>query len=113
MGLEIIQQSGDFSTCAQITEADIAEIAALGFKTLINNRPDGEGGAEQPASDRIKAAAEQAGLAYVYLPVVPWNITNEDAAACSRIMADAPGPILAFCRTGARSGKLYQMAKGL
>ena len=35
-----------FSTAPQISTEDLAQIAAMGFKTVINNRPDGEGGAE-------------------------------------------------------------------
>ena len=32
----------DFSTAPQISVADVAEAARLGFTTIINNRPDGE-----------------------------------------------------------------------
>ncbi len=32
----------DFSTAPQISVADVAEAARLGFRTIINNRPDGE-----------------------------------------------------------------------
>ena len=47
-----------FSVAAQLTVERIAEVAALGFKTLINNRPDGEGGPDQPMSAAIAAAVQ-------------------------------------------------------
>ena len=44
MPLFITKLSDTFSTSPQITVDDVVAIAALGFKTIINNRPDGEGG---------------------------------------------------------------------
>ena len=48
----------------------MAEIASLGFKTIINNRPDGEE-AGQPLGvfPELKAAAEVAGLTYAFIPM--------------------------------------------
>ncbi|MEX2409088.1 MAG: sulfur transferase domain-containing protein, partial [Rhodovibrionaceae bacterium] len=51
-----------FSAAGQLQPEDMAEAAAQGFKTVINNRPDGEGGPEQPSSEACRAAAEAAGL---------------------------------------------------
>lgn len=111
MSLSITKLSDSFSTCPQISSADIAEIAALGYKTIINNRPDGEGGAEQPTSAQIKAAAEKAGLNYLYIPVIPGNFTEEIVNQCGTFLANAPQPVLAFCRSGTRAGNLYQLVK--
>lgn len=110
MPLTITKISEVFSTSPQITANDIAEIAALGFKTIINNRPDGEGGAEQATSATIKAAAEKAGLAYLYLPVIPSNITPANVAECAAFISGAATPVLGFCRTGNRASNLYQQA---
>ena len=110
MPLTVTKVSEVFSTSPQITVNDIPEIAALGFKTIINNRPDGEGGAEQPTSATIQAAAEKAGLAYIHLPVIPGNITESHVAECATFLAGAASPILGFCRTGNRASNLYQQA---
>lgn len=110
MALIITRISDKFSTSPQITVDDVAEIAALGFKTIINNRPDGEGGAEQPLSEAIKAAAESAGLTYVHIPVIPGNITEANVAECATFLLNTPTPILGFCRTGNRASNLYQQA---
>ena len=52
----------------QITPEQVAQVAEKGFKSIINNRPDMEGGAEQPTSAQIEDAARNAGLDYVFQP---------------------------------------------
>jgi len=99
-----------FAVAGQLSLQDIAAIAAQGYATLINNRPDGEGGPDQPLSRDIEAAAKAAGLHYVFLPVLPNAITADQVAAMRQTLADAPAPVLAFCRSGARSTGLYQLA---
>lgn len=111
MTIETMQLTDDFSTCAQITAEDLNEIAALGFKSIINNRPDLEGGPDQPLSDTIKVAAESLGLSYTYIPVVPNNIQADEVAAFKAAFANAPKPVLGFCRTGNRAGKMFALAQ--
>ena len=65
----------------QIAPEHVAQIVEKGFKSIVNNRPDLEGGAEQPTSAQIEEAARQAGLDYVYQPVVPGQITELDVRA--------------------------------
>ena len=110
MTIQISKINADYSTCPQLTEADIPEVATLGFKSIINHRPDGEGGADQPHSNNLRIAAEKAGLAYLYVPVIPGNITPENIAACSAFLKAAPTPILGFCKTGMRAASLYRQA---
>jgi uncharacterized protein (TIGR01244 family) len=89
------------SVAPQISVADVAEAARQGFRTLINNRPDGEDPA-QPSSAEIEAAAAGAGLAYFHIPV-RGGPTPQQVEAESRLLATAPGPVLAYCRSGTRS----------
>ncbi len=112
MAVKLSRHTEAFSTSPQISPSDVREIAALGFKTLINNRPDGEGGAEQPTSAEIEAAARAAGLDYVHLPVISGQITEPQARRFAELLATRPKPVLAFCRSGARSQNLYRMARG-
>ena len=86
---------------------------AQGFKTVINNRPDFEGGPEQPTSAQMKAAAEALGLAYAYLPVQGGFQSAEEIAAFRELLDALPGPVLAFCRSGARCTKLFVQAQSL
>lgn len=110
MALNITKISDTYSTAPQIQPSDIAEIAQLGFKTIINNRPDLEGGAEQPSSDAIAEAAKQHGIQYVYIPVVPNQIQASQVDAFNQAFAEAAKPVLGFCRTGNRASQMYSRA---
>ncbi|MES2500871.1 MAG: TIGR01244 family sulfur transferase [Pseudomonadota bacterium] len=111
MTIQMTQHSKEFSTTPQIQLTDMQEIAQLGFKTIINNRPDFEGGAEQPTSEQIKAAAEKLGLAYIYIPVIPNNIQAEQVSAFNTAFAKAKKPVLGFCKTGNRASSIYQLSQ--
>jgi len=102
--------SADVSVSAQLEPSAMAWAAQAGYKSVINNRPDHEGGPDQPTSAQIEAAARAAGLAYAHLPVEPAVQTQEQIAAFAKLLAEMPHPILAFCRSGARSGKLFRAA---
>jgi uncharacterized protein (TIGR01244 family) len=110
MSLPISCHSDQFGTIGQIEPSHLAEIAAQGYKSVINNRPDGEGGPDQPSNASIQAEAEKLGLNYAYLPVVPSAINVDQAREMARLLKTMPGPVLAFCRSGARSTNLYQLS---
>jgi sulfide:quinone oxidoreductase len=98
----------DFAVSPQIGLEDVAEAARRGFRTLVNNRPDGEIGAEL-GSAAMQAAAEAAGLAYVFLPYVPGEMTPDLVADFEAALANAETPVLAYCRSGTRSSHLWAM----
>jgi len=104
--------SADVCIAPQLDADAMAWAAQNGFKSIVNNRPDFEGGPNQPTSAVIEAAAQAAGLQYAWLPVLPAVQTTEDIARFGALLAELPKPILAFCRTGTRSGKLYHAATG-
>ena len=113
MNTPTVQQlSADVCVAAQLDPAAMAWAAQAGFKSVINNRPDFEGGPAQPTNAAIEAAAREAGLAYAFLPVSPAIQTPQEVARFAQLMAEMPKPILAFCRSGTRSGKLYHAAVG-
>lgn len=111
MTIQITKLSDDFSTAPQISVEDIAEIAQLGFKAIINNRPDNESGDDQPTSSQLKAVAEALGLTYNHIPVIPNNIQVEQVATFATAYAVAPKPVLGFCRTGNRAGSIFKLAQ--
>ena len=101
----------DFAVAHQIDASDVAQIADLGFKTIINNRPDREVPG-QPSAAEIKAAAEAAGLRFHSLPYsgqTPPGVVGEMAL----LLEQAPAPVLAYCRTGTRSIKAWALAAAL
>jgi uncharacterized protein (TIGR01244 family) len=109
---QIQQLSPEVCVAPQLDPDAMAWAARAGFKSIVNNRPDYEGGPDQPTSALIEAAAHAAGLAYAHLPVQPALQTPDEVARFGNLLADLPKPILAFCRSGARSGKLYRAATG-
>ena len=95
----------------QIGPEHVSQVVEKGFKSIINNRPDMEGGAEQPSSAQIEEAARAVGLDYVYQPVVSGQITEVDVRTFANHYNELPKPVLMFCRTGNRSNNLFQFAK--
>jgi uncharacterized protein (TIGR01244 family) len=103
----------DVCVAPQLMPDAMVEVARLGFRSVVNNRPDFEGGAEQPTSAQIEAAARAAGLEYRHLPVNGAYQSPEEIAAFARLAAELPRPLLMFCRSGARSTKLFMQAQQL
>ena len=109
--MNVNQLSDTVCAAPQLQPEQLASIAEAGFKSIINNRPDMEGGADQPTSAQIEAAAKAAGLSYAYLPVVPGQQTPAQIAECAKLLQTLPQPVLMFCRSGARSTQLYYQAQ--
>lgn len=103
----------DVCVAPQLGPSAMAEAARLGFRSVVNNRPDFEHGNDQPTSAEIEAAARAAGLEYRHLPVDGAYQSPEQIAAFAALLKDLPRPLLAFCRSGARSTRLYQAAQAL
>lgn len=102
----------DVSVAPQLEPAAMALAARAGFKSVVNNRPDFEGGPDQPTSAQMEAAASAAGLQYRYLPVNGAYQSPQEIAAFARLLEELPRPLLAFCRSGARSTRLFITASG-
>ena len=100
----------DVCVAPQLTAAAMAEAAHAGFRSVVNNRPDFEHGPEQPTSAEIEAAAHAAGLEYRHLPVDGGYQSPDEIAACAKLLQELPRPLLMFCRSGARSSRLYAAA---
>ena len=99
-----------FSVAGQIGQSDLQTLAGQGFRSVICNRPDHEGGPEQPEHTALRDAAQALGLSFAYVPVATTGATAQDAEQMRTVLAQLPTPILAFCRTGNRSSKLYELA---
>ena len=109
MSTPVVQQlSADVCVAGQLDPAAMAWAAQAGFKSVVNNRPDFEGGPEQPTHLQMQEAAAAAGLTYAYLPVAPAVQTPAEIARFAELLQTLPKPVLAFCRSGARSTRLYR-----
>jgi sulfide:quinone oxidoreductase len=100
----------ELAVSPQVLVADLPAIAAAGFRSVICNRPDGEG-ADQPLYAEIERAADELGLHVRYLPVESGKVTDEQGVAFGALMGELPKPVLAFCRTGMRSTTMWALSQ--
>ncbi|MCV2878354.1 TIGR01244 family sulfur transferase [Sedimentimonas flavescens] len=108
--MELRQITPEFAVAPQITPEDVAELARMGYRTLINNRPDEEIEAQLDSHTMAEAAAA-AGMVYVHLPYYPGAMTPDLVAAFEATMSQIEGPVLAYCRSGTRSSHLWAMSE--
>jgi sulfide:quinone oxidoreductase len=108
--VDIKRISPELSVSPQLAPSDIGVAASQGFRSIVCNRPDGEG-ENQPLAADLRAAAEAHGVTFEYQPVIAGQVTEANVSAFARAMAELPGPILAFCRTGTRSTTLWSLSK--
>lgn len=106
----IIQVTPSYAVAPQIAAEDLPAIAAEGYRTIINVRPDNEA-AGQPAGAAIEAEAKRLGLDYCHVPVIASAITDEQVARFEEELAKRPGPVFCFCRTGTRAVILWALAE--
>ncbi|NNE82140.1 MAG: TIGR01244 family phosphatase [Silicimonas sp.] len=106
--MEIRKISEQVYVSGQVTPADLSELRKLGLKSVICNRPDGEQSG-QPTYEKISEAAESLGIEARYIPVAGAEMRGEDVAAFGQALAEMPRPVLAYCRSGARSAMLWSL----
>ena len=98
------------SVTDQLTPEDVVRAAAMGFRAIVNNRPDGEA-QEQPAGASIETEARRHGLDYRHIPVVSGQVSDTNVSDFAAAMGSLKGPVLAFCRTGTRSTTLWALSQ--
>lgn len=99
----------EFAVSTQITAADFPALAAAGYKTIINNRPDGEEAGQLTAA-AARQLAEQHGLKYVHIPVTMPDLTATTIDQFETALQENPAPLLAHCKSGTRSCILWAIA---
>jgi uncharacterized protein (TIGR01244 family) len=94
-------------------QIDIDAITAakdLGVTLVINNRPEDESADQTPGPD-IEAAATEAGMEYIAIPVTHAGFAEWQVTAMADALEKADGKILAYCRSGTRSTLLWALAR--
>lgn len=106
--------SASVSVGPQLQPSDMAALAAQGYASVINNRPDDEEPG-QPSSSELEAAAAAAGLAYLHAPIRGMPDDQTLAQVAERLKADTEGNARTamFCRSGMRSSAAWAMAQRL
>jgi sulfide:quinone oxidoreductase len=100
-----------FAVAGELQSEDFAELARLGFKGVISNRPDGEEWGQLTAADSAALAAT-AGLAFRHVPAVKHDIFSPAVgAAMQAAMTDVGEPAVAHCKSGLRSALLWALVR--
>ncbi|AJY46726.1 TIGR01244 family sulfur transferase [Martelella endophytica] len=110
--MDIRQIDDSYAVTGQITADEIAEIKELGYRSIVCNRPDEEE-AGQPSFAEISAAAEAAGLHTAHVPVGGMGLTPDAVTGMVDALDEMEKPVLAYCRSGARSTRIYEAAERL
>jgi len=96
----------------QVFEHDIRLAAKQGVRSIMNTRPDGEA-LGQPLSADLAKTAEELGITFLHLPVDPRSISKHDVEQFAKACDELERPLLIFCRSGARSTKMWQLAESI
>ena len=107
MELKVIDDT--LAVAAQMQPAELAALAGQGFTAVICNRPDGEEPG-QPMLTAMRAAAQDAGLAFHHIPVAGGIFPPAAVAAFGAIRRGTQGKVLAYCRSGTRAATLDALA---
>lgn len=107
MNINVTPLDEKLSVTGQINVDDLHEIAESGFKSIICNRPDFEGGTDQPTSEQLEVMAKSLDMVFVYLPVEIGAVSAEHGEKFKALVEALPGPILAFCGSGKRAAALH------
>ena len=100
----------NYTVSGQISPDEVSQIAALGFKTLIDNRPDSEVPPEFQ-TEAMKAAAEAAGLTFVANPFSHAAFSMNIVERQSEALDAAEGPVFAYCASGNRCTILWAIGQ--
>ena len=106
----IRQLTTELSVADQLTVDDLEAVKEAGFNAVICNRPDEEGEPHADA-DSMAQKANALGIEFRYLPVNGANITDTDVTQHAALLSEVPGPVLTYCRSGARCAKLWALSE--
>ena len=106
----IARLAPDFAVTSALREADYAEAARLGFKSILSNLPDGEDASIPPARQQA-VAAWRAGLKFRHVPAPKLDLfTDATVEGMADALAGLDGPVLAHCKSGVRSAIVWAAA---
>ena len=101
--------SEQVSISAQVTLADLDDLAERGVVALVSNRPDGET-EDQPPWAEVAARAKALGMAPHWLPFESTQPPPKEHVKDFRELLARGERVHMFCRSGKRAGNLYTAA---
>jgi uncharacterized protein (TIGR01244 family) len=110
MAPQLVSLGPGLSVTGRLDRSDLEALARAGVRTIINNRPDGEDPGQLPAAE-ARRIAESHGLAYHHIPITAATLSRSDVDAFAAAVHNAPGPLVAHCRSGTRSALLWALSR--
>ena len=110
--IKALELAPQIYVCGQLFESDLELVAKQGVRSIMNNRHDGES-MGQPLSADLAKAAEALGMDFVHFPVEPGAITRQDVEAFAQACDQLERPLLIFCRSGARSTRIWELSESM
>jgi len=107
---EVRKLTENIYVAPQLTAADVAEIDAMSFRSILCNRPDNEQ-EQQPAYESIRQQADALGMACEFQPVNGSLITDQDIDDFAENLQNLPMPVLTYCRSGTRCTVLWALSQ--
>lgn len=98
--------SEQFSVGPWLETVNFAEIREQGFDSVINFRPDGEASG-QISSTEAEAAAKEAGLTYVHIPVTKFDLFASETVEAAARSLDGSKKTLGYCLSGQRAAIVW------
>ncbi len=110
--MRVLELAPQVYASGQLFEQDLRLAAKQGVRSIVNNRADGES-VGQPSSADLANIAEEVGITFVHFPVESNLLTSQDVENFARIRDDLERPLILFCRSGARSMRLWELAESI
>ena len=99
-----------FAVTGTLQPADFPGIAALGFRSVLSNLPDGEA-RNYPSAIEEQEVAKRAGLDFRHVPVIKSEVFSDSVVdGVIQALGELEGPVLAHCASGVRSAIAWAAA---
>ena len=108
-GLNIKKLDSKLFVSSQISEYMIKEIADLGVKLILSNRPEGES-IDQPSDNDLETQAKLLSIKFKSIPFSVNTLTRDKINSLSKILDDVKNPVLIYCKSGARSAMIWALS---
>jgi uncharacterized protein (TIGR01244 family) len=106
----IVHITPHFAVTGALQPDDFAQAAALGFRSIVSNLPDGESQVHPTSKQEAQLAAE-AGLGFRHIPVTKAEaFSDRVVGGTAKALTELEAPVLAHCSSGLRSAVAWAAA---
>lgn len=96
----------DYSSAGQLTPEQIQQVAAQGFRSILNLRSHNETGVLPNEAEQVNST----GLDYAQVPISPTDLEADSLDKALHTLNHLPKPVLIHCRSGNRATAVVLIA---